>query len=424
MNVGPSIVLDKNAIQGFNEVEIEALHRHYSPVIVPVLANEVIADLRKPSGDDNQRERVRNLIRKLRPGRSILHAHYRQLLYGSLLGRDPSGHYTPYLSESRDARYTETEGGRVGVITSPSSEEELLYRCLDGGFTSAEDDLAKAWRESIGKVDLDKYYREWRKNNRDLAKPKSLQMLHREVKVTLDYEQVQDDLLELLLETCPTDEGFVKQIRSRWTNRTDRLLRLHAPYAYYVVKTILLFLRAIDTGLIGTRTTNLIDMEYCFYLPFCLVFTSSDKVHSKLAPVLMESFHQDFVDARVLKKDLARIAADWEGLTPKERRARLHALGQWPPTDENSFTYKVWKRHCKPHEARAPLSATQRDALSAKFKALMSNGKPLEAGDETLVASGDYEFIARRRRILVTDPCPCGTGLPYKDCCMQPKEGV
>jgi len=60
---------------------------------------------------------------------------------------------------------------------------------------------------------------------------------------------------------------------------------------------------ALRDGLIGTRNTNRIDLEYFFYVPFAHWFSSDDGFHKSLYLALLQS-NQFFSEGRVLKETL------------------------------------------------------------------------------------------------------------------------
>jgi hypothetical protein len=94
----------------------------------------------------------------------------------------------------------------------------------------------------------------------------------------------------------------------------------------------------LQNNIIGTRATNLVDLEYLYYLPFCEVFVSGDDFHKKLVPHLLIE-RQQFVRGQDLKEDLARI----EELIPTLTGIDLHRSNKEPPRMEDVICYKLWK---------------------------------------------------------------------------------
>ena len=63
-------------------------------------------------------------------------------------------------------------------------------------------------------------------------------------------------------------------------------------------------------------------MAYLFYLPFCVVFVSSDKLHRKCAPLLLRD-NQEFVWGPDLKAGLNEINEHYQTYPEKVREEGL-----------------------------------------------------------------------------------------------------
>jgi hypothetical protein len=72
---------------------------------------------------------------------------------------------------------------------------------------------------------------------------------------------------------------------ARWERSPGKQIAAFAPYAAYCNRVLLLFHFALLGGLIGTKATNRIDLEYLYYLPFATAFASGDALHATLAPL-------------------------------------------------------------------------------------------------------------------------------------------
>jgi hypothetical protein len=83
-----------------------------------------------------------------------------------------------------------------------------------------------------------------------------------------------------------------------------RNLAEFAPCAAYALTVEVLFQIALGAGLIGgERLSNRTDVAYLFYLPFAMVFVSTDALHRNLAPLFM-SPDQAFIWGMDLKAAL------------------------------------------------------------------------------------------------------------------------
>ncbi len=71
-------------------------------------------------------------------------------------------------------------------------------------------------------------------------------------------------------------------IISRWKAAGGTPLADFAPYTHYLLTVEVFFHLAIASALIGTdRAYNRVDIAYLYYLPFCMIFTSGDKLTRK-----------------------------------------------------------------------------------------------------------------------------------------------
>jgi len=97
-------------------------------------------------------------------------------------------------------------------------------------------------------------------------------------------------------------------------------------------------------GMLSTRASNVIDLQYLYYLPFCHVFTSGDKFHKQVAPLFMQQ-NQLFVDPAKLKADLKMIADKWDQ-TDKDSGTAFFIKYPW--RGENMVSEVIWDK-CVPN---------------------------------------------------------------------------
>src|SRR5690606_34489632 len=143
-----------------------------------------------------------------------------------------------------------------------------------------------------------------------------------------------------LLENYDIDALTGVESFGRWYQLGKPLIKEFAPYSFHCLRFDTLFLFGLTSNLIGTRPTNRVDLEYLYYLPFGHVFTSNDKVHKKLAPLLLRN-DQKFITGPDLKLDLKNIVDFLNSLEIDERRKFKSA----PPIIETSYTFQLWKEY-------------------------------------------------------------------------------
>ena len=122
-------------------------------------------------------------------------------------------------------------------------------------------------------------------------------------------------------------------ILQRWHEIGRPSLPGFAPYTAFALTIELFFQMALAGDLISTeRPSNRMDIAYLFYLPFCQVFISGDRLHRRCAPLFVRD-DQEFVWGPDLK---SRSCADERPLPRFARigaRTGAHDLCERPTQD-------------------------------------------------------------------------------------------
>jgi hypothetical protein len=171
--------------------------------------------------------------------------------------------------------------------------------------------------------------------------------LARSVDRLLADPSLRESLLICLLDECGFSEAIRNLIVLTWrlVGRPD--LRLYAPYASYCLRVLLVFIGGIRNKLISLDSTNRLDLEYCYYLPFCMGFVSRDHLHRDLSAALLGP-GQDFIDCDQLKAELRQLADEWDALSGEQRNERDAEYGDYPPEREGSIAAMMWKKNMRP----------------------------------------------------------------------------
>ena len=119
----------------------------------------------------------------------------------------------------------------------------------------------------------------------------------------IEQQDYQNDFLRFLLNRTGVDQKVRDQVFGRWLKKGMPKIKDFAPYAYYCLTVYLSFYIGIAKNLIGTKPSNIIDLEYVLYMPFCKVFASTDKFHRDFSQIFLAD-GQDFVWGNDLKDDL------------------------------------------------------------------------------------------------------------------------
>ena len=129
------------------------------------------------------------------------------------------------------------------------------------------------------------------------------------------------------------------------------------------------------------QPSNMLDVMYLYYLPFCMVFVSEDRVHRALAPSLIRP-DQSFVTASEFKQGLRQVSQKWASFSEHQKHLLRWALGTYPPPLRDCVVWKLTARHLLPWKPgrgnqAITLSATEeREALALVAQLFKEAGEP------------------------------------------------
>lgn len=414
--MGPIIILDKSTLQSLSNDELLFLNKYFILNIPPVLIMEIWADLAKPDKEGAiSKDQVQNLAKKIYRGQSAINAHFFHCIIWSLLGERlsmdgrillPGG--SPRISKS----------GKKGVVFEETPEEKQLNRWKSGDFDSEEQAIGAQWRTASKVIDLEAVRMNLAKKFKSIVRINSLAYLDSFVNNYFARPSSKTDFLSQLTEEYKIPQPIASKIFLRYERANRPPLNTFAPYAYYCLHIKTFFLFALIYNLVSTRNTNIIDLEYLYYLPFCRAFSSSDKFHQTLVPYFIRD-DQRFVHGIYLKADLTQLAHDWNVNFHKDMKAWDTKYGHGPPENANSIVYRLW---------RELLPNWKPGAISDSSKSETRKDKKLSEQLDEFEKSGDLQktdypsddskvdFIIRKYSVSIHDPCPCGSGKKFRDC--------
>lgn len=410
-----SIIIDKSTFQSLSFDELYRLSCYFKHIVTPVLTMEILGDLKKEAqeGKALPEDRVKDFAKKLFPVETVVNLHYKELLKGDLLGNSISFDGRPHVGIKKAVA---SETGMKGYLVEETEEEKSIYKWKEGKFTEADHDLSTLWRMTTTQEDLLERLKN-SLNPDSVIKFPNFPTLDKFVTASITSPEIQELLLFSLLQNYEIDAISGVEIFSRWQQKGKLLIRDFAPYAFHCLKVDTLFLFGLASGLIGTRPTNRVDLEYLYYLPFGNIFTSNDKVHKNLVPLLLRDY-QKFIIGSELKDDLKNIVTYLNELDIEERRKFKNV----PPIIETSITFQLWKEFFN-----YPQSSNWNREISEKEKEMMKEKmkeieRALDGDSITLKSSEDAEFVIQKSYLSKTDPCFCGSGKKVIDCCIPEKE--
>lgn len=396
--MGPITLFDKSFLEMLNVDEAALFDALFSANICPIFYAEVLADLDKdPPGERTQEKIVADVARKT----PVMHSTP-NVLHATMCLTELSGH--PIEMRRVPAR----PGGvpvrlddKVGVIYGESAELKAFHRWQQGRFFELERELASTWRAQVKGAKHAEMAKLARHVLHIQAKPKNLDdamAIAREV-VAGDGQQF------LTLKTAYALLGLPARhwpaIQERWKRAGRPSLQLYAPYTAHCLMVDVFFHVAVDKKLISPeRPSNRIDIAYLYYLPFCMIFVSNDKLHRRTAPLFM-SDKQVFVAGEDLKRDLAVLDMHYSALPLEQLEQGIFRLASYPPNDDAFLTTRLWKQ--LKHPVARPEPAIDPDRVpSEKLLAIVNElkrkaqGRQLGAFTADEVIDPDHVVIERR----------------------------
>ena len=332
--------MDKSVVYGLNNSEIDSLDRYFFLIVPPILTSEILADLTKEAEDPKAINRIAGHSYRISGNRGLT-PHYRLLLGNSLEGREipMEGKYLP-LGEN----LVRSGSGSIGTIIETKLEDEMIARWERKDFTEKEKAWAKKWRwKKDGSPNPKMYLNKIKEAGLSFIPPETDEELVEIVDSLLEERRFQARLFYLLFREHGGDEEAQKQLIKRWFKAGRPMFKDFAPYAFFCMRVNILWaLGLTNPKLFKPDKNDKKDREYCYYLPHCEIFASKDHKHKRLVPFLLKP-NQRFVDGDELKKDLRKLAEEWEELSREEKIRIRSERGNAPLEDENSLVFKLWK---------------------------------------------------------------------------------
>ncbi len=342
--MGPISLFDKSFLQSLSLDESVWFDHFFLTNVCPLFYVETLADLGKSSKLKRKSEDEVHIIAEKFPDMgSAPCALHTDLILDSLLGYDvPMTGQIPL-----DAGRLVSFKGKLNVIAEESPVAVAFSRWQNGEFDFVERQFASRWRNQLSQINLvDKpeildFWDAFQKpcNSLQQARDLAINFIGFSEKPFLRIE------ICLALLQCP--KSYEGQVRARWVKMGYPSILMFAPYAAFIVSIIFFFHLAIGSGLISSeRVSNLIDTAYLFYLPFCMVFISSDRLHRRVAPLFLRN-NQEFVWGPDLKASLKEINLYFSLFPDDQKEQGIQAIAPTPPQHIPTLVSELWDRHLK-----------------------------------------------------------------------------
>lgn len=330
--MGPTIILDKSAIQSLNSTRTEVVEKLFIRVIPPVLALEILADIEKFSSGDGRKDAIK-VAKRCQPPDAYYNADHRQILFDSLLGGPVA---MKRVAVVNGGEKISTPDGKHGYMIGLQAEQLAMLRWSQGDFLDSDIENARRWRRDIESHDLTRKIEELRNEVAGNIKITSINELKDFVDYMMLYREAQHMLFSVGLSLVNAYQEYHYWLEHRWRNALHKDLIDFAPYAAHCVRVEMNFFLAITNNLIGAKNTNLIDKMYFYYTPFAQCFVSKDKLHRRFSHLLDE-------DQRFVWFD--EFATSCDEFIPLLKRKNL----TYDSVSENNVIVSLWKKLLNKH---------------------------------------------------------------------------
>lgn len=397
--MGPYLIFDKSFLQSLSLDESVWLDMFFNTCLVPPFYAETLGDLDKQNEGSSDPESVVAALSDKTPDMSMVPcADFRTILayevstkasFDLQCGR-------PVQTGGRAA----SDGESEGVFYDQSPEAKALNRWLRKDFSGLERALAKNWRCGIAGVSPSEQrnlFGGWFGDRR----PSSLSEV-KDAAIAYIDGQSPESVLRFGLDHLGYSMQIVNSVIDIWQGNGSPNILEYVPYFRHVLSVELFFYLARSADLISDRKSNIVDISYMHYLPFCMVFVSRDKLHRKCCPLFMRD-NQSFVWGDDLKADLAALDRHYSGLPESIRAKGLHYFASSPPHDKTYFVTRLWDKHMRRdwRERRSlqGKDSVSKDASSIIDRVLASTNQSSQVKAFPSVFTQPAGFVSRRQVI-------------------------
>lgn len=338
--MGPVLIFDKSFLQSISLDESVWLEQFFLTNIIPTFFVETLADIEK---EPKKRERhpidiVGDLSKKTPGMGTAPNIDYFRLVLGNLIGQEVE--MNPHRPIIDGGEYKRAPDGSIEIHYEKFPYTAALERWKEGKFVEIERKVAKDWRDTLSLVSFDSMIARITNIVPKGTKLSSLQ----DIKNFLDEFMNNPDRNALILGLGVLGVPFeaYKEILPRWDKEKPKSLNEFAPYFSYVLKVQYLFYLAMERGLISKdRPSHVIDLSYIYYLPFCSIFVSYDKLHALLSPFFLEE-DQKFIIGSNLKNGLSSLNAYYSKFKDEIEEVGVLSFAQQPPKDLKNEVSDLW----------------------------------------------------------------------------------
>lgn len=328
-------IIDKSVLQSLSAREAKWLFHHFRITIPPILFSEVLGDLAKTKGlaTGSADGDVRMLVGKIAHAWVNLNEAHHSLVAAELLGNPFPMDGRPILSNGKSARMPD---GSLGLYVDQTPFQGVMDRWRAGDFDGMEVEFAKVWRADLKTIDLEALIRDTK--HLWSAGRASLGTIVEATHASLFGPGRNYSNLDTLMQLAGAEPSHRAKALRRWNQAQRPPPVTFAPYTSFLARLEAIFVFGLHAGVITTRSTNRIDVQYFKYLPFTEMFSSADDLHATLFPAFARR-DQIFIPGSQLKSALQEIAAYYESLPEEQKKLGSMTYADYPPVAmDNAIT--------------------------------------------------------------------------------------
>ena len=339
--MAPITLFDKSFLQSLNVDESVWFDCFFYSVICPIFYVETLADLKKPKLRRSPEQEVGIIADKFPEMHCAPTVHHQEMVIGDLLGN-----HVPLTGQvPRDPNRLVKSDGHKGVVFEQSPEEEAFLRWQSREFHTLEREFASTWRANLESLDLKRIPDEFRKLEISGRNCKSLREAKSIADALVNGTDKTLEVLGFLFFVLDIPQEGRNLIMERWVASKFPPLSSFAPYAAHFLTVEIFFQISLEASQISSdRPSNRLDIAYLYYLPFCMVFVSSDRLHRKCAPLFLRK-NQSFIWGPELKSALSVLDQHYSALPESDTKKGVMHFASYPPTEIDSIISREWDRH-------------------------------------------------------------------------------
>lgn len=362
--MGPITLFDKSFLQSLSLDEAVWFDHFFLTNISPLFFVETLADLEKNvrAGRTPERE-VRIIADKTPEIHSSPNVFHSQLCISNLLGNEIPMDGRILIAGGRPVKTAD----QSGIVYEVTPEAEAFSRWQNGEFIETERLFAKRWRRQLGSLDFEYVMQFFNSIGISHGSCKTLEEAKSIAESIVNVSGYSFPRFQFFMTILDFPESFFLSAFNRWGYNGCPPFNVFAPYAAHVLTIELFFNIAIAANLISSKkVTNKVDLAYLFYLPFCMIFISSDNLHRRCTPLFLRD-DQDFVWGPDLKADLKKIEEHYDKIPEIEKEQGLNAIANRPPHEGDFLVSRLWDRHLPKWRSLPEKSLPRKDATSDKL---------------------------------------------------------